>query len=298
MKKVNLIATLSAFLLSGCSSTGLFLLNSSLKIAADHGVTKNLQFGDQPWQKLDIYSPHAQTKNNDKPVLIFFYGGSWDSGRKEMYYFIADAFVRRGYVVVIPDYLKYPEARFPVFIEDGAAAIAWTKQNIEQYGGNSNHIFVAGHSAGAHLGGMLATDSQYLEKHGLTPLDIKGFSGLAGPYNFTPTRPSLVEVFGPEENYPRMQTMNFVDGDEPQMLLLHGEKDDIVGVKNQEILVEKLNAIGNSSKAILYPKLTHISILLSITPWLQRDSSTLEDMDQFFKGLITNNLVKLEDQQL
>lgn len=293
-KKIKLLAALSALFLSGCSTTGLFLLNSSLKVSSDHKAIKDISFGDHEWQLLDIYSPQAEPSKDKKPVLIFFYGGSWDSGRKEMYYFVADAFARRGYVVVIPDYIKYPKGRFPTFIEDGAAAIAWTKKNIKKYGGNPDMLFVSGHSAGAHLGGLLATDGKYLQKHNLEPNDITGFSGLAGPYNFTPTSLILKEVFGPEENYPNMQAMHFVNGDEPPMLLLHGEQDEIVSVLNQDILIEKLNALGNSSKGILYPNLDHRSILLSITPWLKKENTTIEDMDQFFKGLTAKKLARIE----
>ncbi|NNC98814.1 MAG: alpha/beta hydrolase, partial [Gammaproteobacteria bacterium] len=251
MKIRYIIAGLSLLFLSACSSTGLFILNSTLKLKSDHTVARNLQFGDAQWQQLDVYIPATESAGA-KPVLVFFYGGSWDSGSKEMYYFVADAFVRLGYVVVIPDYVKYPRARFPMFIEDGAAAIAWTKFNIKDYGGDPDNIFVSGHSAGAHLGGLLLTDESYLEKYHLSPLDIKGFSGLAGPYNFTPTRPNLVEVFGPEENFPNMQTMNFVNGNEPPMLLLHGAGDNTVGVRNQEVLIEKLSEVGNTSRGVLY----------------------------------------------
>ena len=281
-------ATLGSILLSGCSSTGLFLLNSTLKLHSEHTVEKNIAFGNAEWQRLDVHMPSANSEQS-KPVLIFFYGGSWDSGNKEMYYFAADAFARLGYVVVIPDYVKYPQARFPMFIEDGAAAVAWTKKNIASYGGNPENIFIAGHSAGAHLGGMLLTDERYLKKFDLSPLDVRGFSGLAGPYNFTPTRPNLLIVFGPEENYPNMQTMNFVNGNEPPMLLLHGAEDDTVGVKNQEVLLEKLIAVGNKSTAVLYPDLTHISILMSLTPALKNGSTTLADMDSFFKSLMSKS---------
>ena len=281
----NIIATFSLLLLSGCSSAGLYLLNSSLKLKSDHQVSRDISFGESEWQKLDVHTPNSRTEDT-KPVLLFFYGGSWDSGNKEMYFFIADAFARLGYVVVIPDYIKYPAARFPSFMLDGAAAVSWTKNNITQYGGNPNNIFIAGHSAGAHLGALLLTDEQYLQNHNLSPLDIKGFVGLAGPYNFTPTRPSLVEVFGPADNYPNMQTKNFVNGNEPPMLLLHGENDETVGEFNQTLLIEKLRAVGNESTARLYPKLTHTGILASITPILQKDSTTLIDMDSFFKKLL------------
>ena len=276
---------LSALLLTGCSTTGLFVLNSSLKLKSTTTSHKNIDYGSEQEQALDLYIP-SNAAEKPLPVLVFFYGGSWDTGNKEMYYFIADAFTKRGYIVVIPDYVKYPDGLFPKFIEDGAAAIAWTQSNIAQYGGDPENIFMAGHSAGAHLGGMLATDGRYMAKHGLTPRSIKAFSGLAGPYNFTPDSPTLIKVFGPEENFPNMQTMNFVDGDEPPMLLLHGAEDDTVGVLNQEVLIEKLNALGNRSSGILYPKLTHIGILMSLTPLLKRDSTTIDDMDQYFKSFL------------
>jgi len=282
LKTKNFIAVISLLILSGCSSASLFLLNTSLKIKADHTVSRDISFGESDWQKLDVHTPKIKTEKT-KPVLVFFYGGSWDSGNKEMYFFVADAFARLGYVVVIPDYIKYPAARFPSFMLDGAAAISWTKKNISNYDGDPENIFVAGHSAGAHLGALLLTDEQYLAQHQLSPLDIKGFVGLAGPYNFTPTRPSLVEVFGPEENYPNMQTKNFVNGNEPPMLLLHGAEDETVGEFNQTILIEKLTEVGNQSTALLYPKLTHTGILASITPLLTKDSTTLIDIDTFFK---------------
>ena len=293
---INKIRTIAAsaclLVLSACSSTQLYLLNSTLKIKADHTVATDISFGSEAWQKLDVHIPNADT-DADKPVLIFFYGGSWDSGNKEMYFFVADAFARLGYVVVIPDYLKYPEARFPDFMHDGAAAVAWVKNNIDQYGGDPSTIFIAGHSAGAHLGSLLLTDERYLQKYNLSPRDVLGFSGLAGPYNFTPKRATLKVIFGPEENYPKMQTSNFVNGNEPPMLLLHGAEDTTVGVFNQEILITALNETGNPSTGALYPKLTHIGILMSLTPWLRKDSTTIDDMDTFFKSLIDSSKHKV-----
>ena len=284
--RIRAIAASACLLFLGaCSTTQLYILNSALKIKADHTVLKDIFFGSEAWQKLDVHIPNAKS-DKDKPVLIFFYGGSWDSGKKEMYFFAADAFTRLGYVVVIPDYLKYPEARFPDFMYDGAAAVTWVKNNIAQYGGDPNTVFIAGHSAGAHLGSLLLTDERYLKKHDLSPLDIRGFSGLAGPYNFTPKRSTLKIIFGPEENYPNMQASNFVTGNEPPMLLLHGEQDTTVGAFNQEILITALNEAGNPSIGTLYPKLTHISILMSLTPLLRKNSTTIDDMDEFFKGLI------------
>ena len=70
------------------------------------------------------------------PVVVFFYGGSWQSGRRQDYSFVAQALTSRGCVVVIPDYRLYPEANFPAFVEDGAAAFAWVHEHISRFGGD------------------------------------------------------------------------------------------------------------------------------------------------------------------
>lgn len=275
-------------LLSGCSSTGLFILNSGLKIGADHDVKKDIKFGEKSWQKLDIYTPKTAPNKQTPPlpVLVFFYGGSWDSGKKEMYYFVANSFVKRGYQVVIPDYVKYPQGKFPDFMRDGAAAVHWVKDNISRYGGDADKMLVAGHSAGAHLGALMLTDKQYLAEFNIVPTDIKGFAGLAGPYNFTPTSRKMKAIFGPESNFPAMQTRSYVDGDEPPMLLLHGGKDDTVGVRNQEVLYEMLQQTGSKSIAKVYPDVGHIKILMSLTPPFNGKISSLDDMDKFFQQVL------------
>lgn len=271
--------------MSGCSSTGLFLLNSSVKLKAGHEVTKNLAYGDHAWQKLDLHIPAAKS-GAVKPVLVFFYGGSWYTGKKEQYFFAADAFTRLGYLVVIPDYLKAPHAKFPQFIQDGAASIAWVKNNIARYGGNPDAIFVAGHSAGAHLGGLLFSDPSYLQAHGLEPRSVRAFAGMAGPYNFTPTEEKFIKVFG-KENFEKMKMMNHIDGDEPPMILMHGLKDSTVGVANKNASIEKLQAAQVPFKDVEYAKASHIGILLSLTPRFSEQASTVTDIHRFFQTLLT-----------
>ena len=283
MQRFKLLIVLSSVLLSACSSTGLYLLNSSIKFKSEHSVSANIQYGEQEWQQLDLHIPSA-VGGSARPVLVFFYGGSWYTGKKEQYFFAADAFARLGYLVVIPDYQKAPDAKFPQFIEDGAAAIAWVKNNIGEYGGDPAQVFVAGHSAGAHLGGLLLSDAHYLARYNLKLTDIKGFAGMAGPYNFTPTDPKFVKVFG-AENFDKMKMMNFVDGDEPPMLLMHGLKDNTVGVANKDASIERLKAAGVSYKDVEYNDASHIGILLSLTPRFTHQASTVHDMDQFFKSL-------------
>jgi acetyl esterase/lipase len=112
---------------AGCSSFGFWVANAPASIGA-FNRSRDLAYGDDPRQRVDVYSPKSA---HDRPVVIFFYGGSWTMGRKANYAFVGAALAERGYVTVIPDYRLYPEVRFPVFVEDGARAVAWAGIPIE-----------------------------------------------------------------------------------------------------------------------------------------------------------------------
>ena len=137
-------------------------LDSTLNKSVGPQSKTDIAYGEQPWQMLDVFTPEKNHATK-KPVLVFFYGGGWHDGNKEKYRFIANTFTDLGYVVVIPDYVKYPTGRFPEFIFDGAKALGWVKNNVGKYGGDTQKIVLAGHSAGAHLGALLSTDQRYLD---------------------------------------------------------------------------------------------------------------------------------------
>ena len=121
---------------------------------------------------LDICRPKSASA---APIVVFFYGGGWRSGRKKIYRYAARALARRGYVAVLPDYRVYPEAKYPDFLEDGARAVRWVKDNASRFGGDPGKIFLMGHSAGAHIAAMLSVDGRWLQKVGMLPSrDIAG----------------------------------------------------------------------------------------------------------------------------
>ncbi|MDI7066444.1 alpha/beta hydrolase, partial [Klebsiella pneumoniae] len=97
-----------------------------------------------------------------RPVVVFFYGGSWQNGARSDYLFVGQALTSRGFVAVLPDYRTYPDTRFPGFMEDAAAAVRWARDHAAEYGGDPSRIFLMGHSAGAHIVALLATDGHYL----------------------------------------------------------------------------------------------------------------------------------------
>ena len=96
---------------------------------------------------------------------------------------------------VIPDYRVYPEVRFPAFIEDGASAVAWVCSNTNRIGDDAARLFLMGHSAGAYIAAMFALNSSYLAQGGMTTRELKGFVGMAGPYDFLPLKsPNLIKT--------------------------------------------------------------------------------------------------------
>jgi acetyl esterase/lipase len=118
-------------------------------------------FRPAPRQRLDVYAPAAPGPH---PVLLWLYGGSWQSGRREDYAFAGEAFAGRGFRDAVADYRLVPEAVFPPFIEDAAAAAAWAVRNAARFGGDPARLGVAGHSAGAYNALMLALDPRFLAR--------------------------------------------------------------------------------------------------------------------------------------
>jgi acetyl esterase/lipase len=236
-----------------------------------------------PRQTLDIYRPRGARA---APIIIFFYGGSWQSGDKGIYPFLATALARQGYVTVVPDYRTYPEVRFPSFLEDGAQAVAWVRQNANTFGGDPDRVILMGHSAGAQIAAMLAFDPQWLGALGLDPRrDVAGLIGIAGPYDFLPIRdPTLQLVFGGADRT-ITQPITFVRGGEPPVLLLAAESDRTVDPGNSARLAARLRAAGSDVREIVYPNVGHLSIIGAFAPVLGFVAPVRSDVDAFIGHL-------------
>ncbi len=241
---------------------------------------ENIPYGDEDRQKLDVYLPLEAVQN--RPVVVFFYGGSWQSGRRQDYRFVGQALSARGFITVIPDYRLYPEVKFPGFLEDGALACAWAKEHGAGLGGNPDCLFVMGHSAGAYIAAMLALDNRYLSQVKLSPEDLGGFIGLAGPYDFLPLRQrQLIDIFGGADDIPETQPINFVSPAAPPALLLHGATDRIASVENTRRLAQRLRQVGRPVKEIIYPHYKHLTILLHLASFLQEGEPVMPNISRF-----------------
>ncbi len=226
-------------------------------------ATKNLAYGSGPRQQLDIYAPRNGGKL--RPVVVFFYGGAWRNGSKAAYSRLGRILAAMGYVVAVPDYRLYPDVKFPAFVEDGAAALAWIARHADEFGGDGSRITLMGHSAGAHIGALLAFDKRYLAAAKAPAGCIKAFVGLAGPYDFVP-RPDLAPIFAGHS--PELWNPNrLVEAGAPPSLLIHGQRDKVVEPANSEKLAVKLQAVGSYVRLKLLVYAGHyLPLLLFMAP--------------------------------
>jgi acetyl esterase/lipase len=247
-------------------------------------IKHDIAYGEDQKQNLDIYLPKTSTAKS--PVVIFFHGGSWNTGNKDQYQFVGKTLANLGYIVVIPNTRLYPQVKFPTFIQDTAKAIAWVYHNIDQYGGSSD-IFLTGHSSGAHMGALAIADGSYLKAYDLSPSIIKAFAGMSGPYDFEPESKKLKEIFGPPPQYPKMAVTNFIDGDEPPMLLIYTQEDKTVHPRNLEKLEAGIRKAKGQVETLIYPTGGH-SAPVSAFSWLNPPKLAVpQDIDRFFKAQLT-----------
>lgn len=271
--------------LAGCSGTDVLNAFSS---ETGFRTTKDIAYGDGDRHKLDLYVPDSIPAGTPAPTIVYFYGGSWQTGSKQDYLFLAAAFAKRGYQVAIPDYRLYPEVRYPAFLEDAAAAVAWVAKHAGEAGRPAGPIFLLGHSAGAYNGAMLSLDPRWLAAAGVDRSEtIAGFAGLAGPYDFLPLiDTNLKTIFGPKDERPRTQPIAYVTADAPPMWLGTGDDDVTVLPKNSRNLAARLRQAGVRVEAPKYRRVGHLMIVAALAPPFRFLAPALEDVDRFFKSLM------------
>jgi acetyl esterase/lipase len=242
-----------------------------------------IAYGAHPRQLLDVYQPVRFA--GAAPVVVFFYGGNWNSGERASYRFVGEALASQGFVGVIPDYRLYPEVRFPDFLADCAAAVRWTAGHIEGRGGDARRIFLMGHSAGAYNAAMLALDSQYLEAVRVARSSIRAWIGLAGPYDFLPLQGRIARaVFGYPDTSVLTQPIHFASRGDPPALLVTGSDDRTVDPGNTARLAERLRASGVAVTERVYPGVSHVRLVGALASPLRSLVPVLDDVAAFVRG--------------
>ncbi|MGR4040549.1 alpha/beta hydrolase [Pseudomonas sp. 910_21] len=279
-----LFSTLVISLLAACSP--LKVLNS-LTPGSTFIKTRDIAYGSDPRQKLDVYQPRQAVPG--APVVVFFYGGSWNSGSRSDYDFVGEALASRGMVVVLADYRLYPQVRYPAFLEDAARAVAWTHEHIGEFGADPRRLYLMGHSSGAYNVAMLALDSRLLGQVGLTPQIIKGWIGLAGPYDFLPIRnPEVRPVFFYPDSPPDSQPINHVSRGAPPALLIASSEDSLVNPqRNTGGLASKLRAAGVPVQEFYFSRTGHATLVAALSRPLRGLAPVLDRVSGFVESTPT-----------
>jgi acetyl esterase/lipase len=248
--------------LAGCQSLGFAVLNT----AAPHVErVPDIEYAPGSRGRMDLYAPRAAKEATGRPLVVFWYGGSFQSGSRNDYRFVGAALAARGAVTVLPDYRLYPDVRFPEFLRDAAAAVAKAQLEAPRYGADPRRTVLGGHSAGAYIAAMLAVHPVYLREAGVDPASIAGLFGLSGPYGIEPNSPALHAIFTAVAKPEEYQALQDVSPDAPPTLLVHGEADEVVYPSHAARFSAALRARGVPVELRLVPRRRHADTVIALS---------------------------------
>ena len=243
-------------LVSGCTGAYLWAIN---KTAPPPANIEARVFDPAHALSLDVYRPPTRAP---APIVVFIHGGSWQNGSRHGYRFVGSALARGGALVLVPDYRKAPAYRFPTFMTDAATAVAWARAHGRELGGDPSRIYVMGHSAGAHIAVLLAADRRYLAAAGMEPRDLRGVIAMSGPYDLVPSDEELMQVvFGKGNDWHDAQPMEFIDGDEPPFLIMHGSGDRMVPAADSLALAGRVLHKRGDVQLDIVPDVGHLAMI-------------------------------------
>ena len=284
MLKISATLLLATLVLAGalaaCSPVSTL---NAFAPAGTHTLTAGVVYGPQPRQLLDVYRPTTAAPPGGWPVVVFFYGGSWNNGQRSDFAFIGEALASRGLVALVADYRLYPAVRYPEFLRDCAIALAWGFDHAGELGGNPSRVYVMGHSAGAYNAAMLALDARWLAPTGHRPSELAGLIGLAGPYDFLPIiNPDAQPVFF-HPNYPSdTQPLAFASTAAPRSFLGTAKTDSLVNPqRNTVALATRLGAAGVPVTLKLYERVNHLTLAGAFGRPLRWLAPVLDDVVRF-----------------
>lgn len=280
MIRIFIISIIGALVLFAACAPVTFL--NTITPSGSYKLAKDIPYTSGDRQKLDIYAPDNPKTN--APVVVYIHGGSWSEGDKKIYKFIGEAFASEGYTTVIPNYRLYPEAVYPEFVNDTAAAIAFTAKRFDR------PVIVISHSAGAYNAMMVAVDPTYLKAQGRDVCKtIAGMVGMAGPYGAFPlTDEPYITIF-PNKHMGDDAPVQRKLGPTPPMFLPIGDKDTTVSDLHSRELAKKVEARGGSAEFKLYPGLNHTDMAKVLSKYFDDDSTLKADILAFIEA---NSAVK------
>lgn len=267
-----LFITLSLMLFTSCAST----------------KNKNIVYGKSATNEnktLNIFVPN-HSENKKLPVLIFIYGGNWNSGNKEKYGFFGRNFARKDVVTVIPDYTVSPKANVEQMTAEIATAIKWVQNNIKDYNGDPSKIFVTGHSAGGQIGANAVLNPKFgVDESSISGIILNDAAGIDMKDYLEKNPPTTADNYlatwsNDPENWYQASPIYFLDKNSPPFKIYVGKKTyPSIKTANEHFLT-KLHEFQPDVKTIFINK-SHIPMILQyFFPWNKRSTEIKEFMDQ------------------
>ncbi|WJX87626.1 putative isoprenylcysteine alpha-carbonyl methylesterase icmel1 [Trifolium repens] len=276
---------ITKFLALGCYA--LLLLPGFIQVGYRYffssQIRRSVVYGDKPRNRLDLFLP--RNSDGPKPVVAFITGGAWIIGYKAWGSLLGQQLSERDIIVACIDYRNFPQATISDMIEDASQGISFVCNNIAEYGGDPNRIYLMGQSAGAHIAACTIVEQAIKEagegeSTSWSLSQIKAYFGLSGGYNLF----NLVDYFHSRGLY-RSIFLSIMEGEEslrrfspevmvqdpnignavsllPNMVLFHGTGDYSIPSDQSTSFAETLKRAGVKAEAILYEGKTHTDVFL------------------------------------
>lgn len=226
-------------------------------------VVKDLAYNpakdaDADKHKLDLYLPKGK---KGFPVLVFVHGGGYSKGDRKEGEGLGKVFAARGVGAAVISYRLFPAVKHPGHVQDVAKAFAWVKANAAKHGGDPRNVFVGGHSAGAHLAALLATDASYLKAEKLALSDVAGVVAISGGYRILPIRK---DVFGDEAAMAAASPFSHLKGGHPPFLIVYGDGDTPERHELSKEFRDALKKAGGDAEVLEVKGRTHQELFTKI----------------------------------
>jgi acetyl esterase/lipase len=241
----------------------------------------DVAYGDDPHHKLDLYLP-ADAALKDCPVLVFAHGGGWTHGYKEWMGLMAPPLVERGIVFVSVGHRLAPAAKYPLPMEDCAAALGWVHRHVGEHGGNPQRIAIGGHSSGGHLYAMVGFRPDVLARHGVPLSTLVAVAPLCARLDLdfegrlpgsTEERHQQVLLTDPSQAQDA-SPIHWVGQDAPHTLIAWASHDVPGCSRSSRMLAQRMAAIGASHETLELANTDHFAAALNCgdanDPWVQR----------------------------
>lgn len=242
----------------------LFLL---LNLFSSSIAQTTISYGPDSLQTLDYYP----ASNSNSPILIIVHGGGWYTGDKSgaAYQNAAQLFQSKGYAVININYRLTPDVTYPSHIEDLACALAWTKNNVSLFNGDSSRVAIYGHSAGGQIAAYLGVRPMNSMLSGCSNtegLNIDGVVLTSATVDFDLTNSTnwqrIVDMLGDSALYWNVAqpTNHCANNFETIFLILCGENDNL-GIEQDSVFHDSLQFYNHCSQLKMFLGNDHNSLL-------------------------------------